>query len=96
MPKPAVATQFHKTINVHRALTTKISLNRVIALDYIAKLGNVILAKRVASRLRVDLRFCHDIDGARSANAKYRRQCDLDPLVTRQIYTTNSSHYSLA
>jgi hypothetical protein len=53
VPKPAVATQFHESLDVHGHFGPKFSFNLVLAVNDLSDLADLVLAQVIRLRVKV-------------------------------------------
>ena len=57
MPKPAVTTQFHESLNVHGHFRSKLSFNLVVAVNHLSDVADLVLTQVIRLGVRVNTRF---------------------------------------
>src|SRR5215475_338469 len=90
MPQTSIATEIHEPLDVHRRLASQIAFDKIIAIDHFADLQNLLVGKLGnPSRIR-NPHLCYDLTGLRGPNAVNVLEPDLDPLVGRNVNTSDT------
>src|SRR5690554_6900772 len=69
MPKTPVATEIHQALDVHRDLTTKITLDLVVKVDRLANLTDLVLVEIIGELILGDPRHAADLRRAMRADS---------------------------
>jgi hypothetical protein len=69
MPKPAITTQFHESLNVHGHFSPKFSFNLVLAVNNLSDLADLVLTQVIRLGIRVYARFTQYLSGGTPAQS---------------------------
>src|SRR5690606_21621760 len=94
MPLSAVAADVHETLDVHGHLRPQRTLHLVLILDRAPQTVHLVVRQLVHATVRIHPRLRKDLLRGRKTDPVNVRQCDLDPLVARQIHASDSRHLS--
>ena len=92
MPKPAVATDVHKPLDVHRALRAQSTLDLVVPLDLATKSVHIVVFEILRSAIGVDTARIQNLLRPGVADSVDVRERDLNPLSARKIDTGDTCH----
>ena len=93
MADATVALDLGQTLDVQRNITAKIALDDdVVLIDILADLGFVLGREILDPDVRVDPGTGQDLVGRAAADAIHISQTNFDPLLARQINTSNTCH----
>jgi len=97
MPDAAVAPEVHQPLDVHRNIPTKITFDKITAINYLANSDNFIIGKLVDPTLFRNAAFAADFGRLDPADTVDVRQSDGNPLPRWNVYACNTRHikYSL-
>ena len=87
MTDTAVAVYFYETLNVHRGLAAKLTFNRIVVLDFVTKLSDIVVGKVLCAGVRIDAGSRKDLLRTRKADAVNIGQRYLDSLLIRNLNT---------
>ncbi len=91
MTNTTVTTEVHQSLDIHRDVAAKITLNLEVR-DRGAELRNFRLSEIFNFGCRIDARRSATLFRARGTDTVNRRQCDHDVLVQRYIYACYTCH----
>src|SRR3546814_5666752 len=92
MTQAAIAAKVHQTLDVHRDFATQVTLDLVITVDRFADLQNLGVGQFVDPALARQANGLTDFLLLHPADAVDVGQCDLDPLVGRDVHASNTRH----
>lgn len=92
MPKTPVATEIHQALDVHRDLTTKITLDLVVKVDRLANLTDLVLVEIIGELILGDPRHAADLRRAMRADSVNVLERNHNMLSPGDIYTSDSCH----
>jgi len=81
MTQATIAANLFKPLNIGRYITTKLTLDTVLLLDYFTKLIDDSVNQIVHPGIRIDLKFGQNFIGPTSTNTLDVRQGNLDSFV---------------
>jgi hypothetical protein len=88
-----VAANLHQAGDVLPALTTQVTLDRVVSIDVIANLCDFLFSEVADTRAGVNANLSADLGSGRTANAIKIGKSDLDTLLAREVYTVNTGQF---
>src|SRR4051812_44770643 len=92
--RAAIAAEVHEALDRELHIAAQIALDAEVSFDRIADLADVVLVEIVAALVTRDAGLGeHDVRRV-AADAVDVRECDLDPLVAREVNACNASHVS--
>jgi hypothetical protein len=91
---PAIATEIHEALDVHRNLATQVALHRK-SRDHIAQADDLGFREIFHLRGRIDVRGLASVERPVSADAENVRQSDSDVLVRRNVDASDTCHASM-
>lgn len=93
MAKPSVATKVHETLDVHVALSAKVTLYlNAATLEDVADPPDLAFINLVRALVRGNVRLAQDLVGSLATDSVDISKCDFHPLVTGKIDSCNSCH----
>src|SRR5262252_8007774 len=90
MPQTPIATEIHEPFDVHRRLASQIAFDKIIAIDHFADLQNLLVGKLGHPPRIRNPHLCYDLTGLRGPNAVNVLEPDQDPLVGRNVNTSDT------
>ena len=88
MTNSAVAVDLHQSLDVHRAITAKVTLYGVGIFDLVTKLCNLGFGQILCTGIRIDTGLCKDVVCALASDTVNIGQSNLNALVVRNINTS--------
>ena len=92
MPHTPVAADLGQPLDVHGQIPAEVALHGIAVTDDLTELGLLGLGQILYPGVGVDPGFRQDLVGAGAPDAEDISQTDLDPLVSRQVNSRNTSH----
>src|SRR6185312_391185 len=92
MTRAAIRAEVDQALDRELRVTTKIAFDAVVRFDRIANLANVRLVEVVALLVGRHAGLLEDDVRSVTAKAVDVRECDLDPLVAREVDAGDTSH----
>jgi hypothetical protein len=89
---PPVAPDVHESLDVHRDFGAQRALDAKILFDRLAKLIGISIAQVANALLGVDASRLENPSRQGAADSEDVRQADLDLLLAREIYASNTRH----
>ena len=92
MPDATIAAQIHQPFDVHGYVAAQITLDHIVMVDHFSDLNNFLIGQLIDPPFARNRRLFANLPGKAAANAMNISQRDIYTLVSRDIYTCNSSH----
>lgn len=93
MPDSTIGFDRLQPLQVHSVLTPEIALNHVFSiLNRMGNLRQLLFVQILGSDTTFNLRICEDFQCIDRTNSIDIAQGNIDPLVTRDVYTQDSRH----
>src|SRR5262245_2277593 len=92
MAEPAVATEIHQPLDIHRDLTPEIALDHIVAVDDFADLEHFRISQLGHPALARESDLLHDLAGLRGPDAMDVLQCDHDAFVSGYVDACDAGH----
>lgn len=90
---PAVTLDALEPLEIQTNLTAEVTLDDILALlDRVNDLGKLVLIQVLRAQRRVNVRLLEDGDRVDRADAVNVSKRDINPLLTRNIYSKNTCH----
>ncbi len=90
MAQTAITAKVHESLDIHGDLATQIAFDFDFAVNQFADFCDLGFRQIIRSGIRINLRFRKNILSDRTTDAVNVGQGDLNPFVSRQIYTSNT------
>ena len=94
MATATIAANFHQTLDVQGFLTAEVTFYFIFVIQELTKLCDFSFRQVTDTGIRVDPSLFQDFAGKGQANTVNIRQSIFNTLISRQIYTGDTSHYS--
>ncbi len=89
MPETTVASEFHKSLYVHRNPGAKLSFNFVLAINNLADSRDLVFSQIICLRVKVYTGLMQYLPGCATPNSINIGQTYLDPFIPWQINACN-------
>src|SRR6266508_2365461 len=96
VPQTAIAPNLHQPLDVEVHLATEVTLNLVLAVDDLAQPAYLVLGQVADPGVRTNVGPLQDLPGRAGTDTINGRQSGLNPPIARNVYTSDSSHFSSA
>jgi hypothetical protein len=90
-----IRSDVNQAFDIHRNLTSQVSLNVIIAFDRLPKFGDIFVGQGMYPSIRIDAGFLQYLRGRSGTNTKNITQANFDPFVLRQVNSSYSCQLCL-
>gem|GEM_PF-4806801 len=87
VPQPSVATDIHEPLDVGHDFTAQVAFNLVLSFEFFTQDVDIITSEFITVLGPINTCVIKDLECCSPANAINICQCNIEPFVSRQIYT---------